>query len=238
LTTFAEDLTWEKILPMEILAKDLFPALGSLEAFRSFFSADVPPWDWLTAIDAALESLKMDGGETDSFVHPSATISPQSTICGPVYIGAGTEVRPGAYVRGLAIIGKNCIIGNGCEIKHALVCDGAQIPHFNYVGDSILGPHSHLGAGAILANLRFDGGNVTLAVGGKRLETGRRKFGAAVGEGAQIGCNSVLRPGTVIGRNAIVYDGLSFGGLLPDGHCVRQKRMELEIVEMKRKCPQ
>ncbi|MDR1438054.1 MAG: UDP-N-acetylglucosamine diphosphorylase [Puniceicoccales bacterium] len=217
---------------MKILAKNLIPSLGSLEAFRPFFPGDIPPWDWLPAIAIALQSLKMDGGEMNSFVHPEANISPSATVGGPVYIGARTEVRAGVCIRGFAIIGENCVIGSGCEIKNALIGDRAQVPHLNYVGDSILGQESHLGAGAILANLRFDKKNIAVAAGGKRIETGRKKFGAAIGDGAQIGCNAVLRPGTVIGKNSIVYDGVSFGGYLPDGHIARL-RQELEIVKVK-----
>ncbi len=138
-----------------------------------------------------------------------------ATIYGPTIIESGTEVRPGAYIRGKVIIGKNCVIGNSCELKNSIIFDNVQIPHFNYIGDSILGYKSHTGAGAITSNVKSDRTLVCVNDGGKKIETGLKKFGAMIGDGAEIGCNSVLNPGTIIGKNSNVYPLSSVRGVVP-----------------------
>lgn len=138
-----------------------------------------------------------------------------ATIIGPAIIESGTEIRPGAYIRGKVIVGKGCVIGNSCEIKNSIIFDSVQIPHFNYVGDSIFGYKAHTGAGAITSNIKNDGTNVAVLYDGKRIETGLRKFGAILGDGVQIGCNTVLNPGTVIGKNTNVYPLSSVRGFVP-----------------------
>jgi NDP-sugar pyrophosphorylase family protein len=120
-------------------------------------------------------------------------------------IGKGTEVRPGAYIRGAALIGEGVVVGNSTEIKNAIIFDGVQIPHYNYVGDSILGYKSHMGAGAIASNFKLDHSNITLRAGEDTLDTGLRKFGAILGDFAEVGCGSVLCPGTVTGRESLIY---------------------------------
>ncbi|MDR0428695.1 MAG: UDP-N-acetylglucosamine diphosphorylase [Puniceicoccales bacterium] len=211
---------------MVFLAKDFFGGLGSLDFLREFFPEDIHPWEWVKVIAQALESLEC--GRDGIFVDPSSRIARTATLMGSVYVGPGTEVRPGACVRGFAIIGKNCVIGNGSEIKNSLICDDAQIAHFNYVGDSIVGNNSHMGAGAILSNLRFDEGEIIINGNGEKFSSGLRKFGAILGDGSQVGCNAVLQPGTIIGRHSIVRSGISFGGYLPPRCTVRHK-MEWEI---------
>jgi NDP-sugar pyrophosphorylase family protein len=172
---------------------------------------------------------------------------PGATIGDRVLIGAGTVVEPGAMIKGPAIIGKNClirhnayirenvligddcVIGNSSELKNALLFNGCQVPHFNYIGDSILGHKAHTGAGVICSNLKSLPGNVTLLVNGQPLDTGLRKFGALIGDGAEVGCNSVLNPGSLLGRGAIIYPGVNWRGFLPAHHIAKNKA-EIEVV--------
>ena len=149
------------------------------------------------------------------FIHRSARIAPSACICGPCVIDAGAEVRHCAFIRGGAVIGKGAVVGNSTEIKNALLLDGAQAPHFNYVGDSILGYRAHLGAGAITSNLKSDGSDVVIR-SDPPVATGRRKFGALVGDLAEIGCGAVLCPGAVVGRNSTVYPLCTVRGVIPD----------------------
>ena len=151
----------------------------------------------------------------DVLISKSATISPSATICGPTVIGAGTEVRPGAYIRGSVIVGENCVVGNSCELKNSILFDNVQVPHFNYIGDSILGYRSHTGAGAITSNVKSDKTLVCVNCNGTRIDTGLKKFGAMIGDFVEVGCNSVLNPGTVIGRNTSVYPLSSVRGVIP-----------------------
>ena len=145
------------------------------------------------------------------------TALPQSaTILGPCVIDRGAEIRTGAYIRGNAIIGKGTVIGNSCEIKNAIIYDGAQIPHFNYVGNSILGYKAHLGAGAIISNLKADKSSVFVSYNGKKTDTGLRKFGAILGDYAEIGCGSVLNPGTIVLPNSNIYPLSSVRGVVPE----------------------
>jgi bifunctional N-acetylglucosamine-1-phosphate-uridyltransferase/glucosamine-1-phosphate-acetyltransferase GlmU-like protein len=227
------------VSPSEILPKQLFASLGSLEFLRPFFPNDILPWEWIGNIAKALDSLKIPECTGDVsmrnhvashvFIHPTATIGPFATILGPAHIGAHTEIRPGAFVRENCIVGERCVIGNGCEIKNVLAFDGTKIAHFNYVGDSILGNDSHLGAGAILSNLRFDELEVVFRLRKAKYPTHLRKFGAILGDNAQIGCNGVLQPGTILGRGAVVYPGVVFGGYLPPMSMERSSAKPLDI---------
>jgi NDP-sugar pyrophosphorylase family protein len=137
-------------------------------------------------------------------------------IRGPCYIGAETEIRPFAYIRENCIIGERCVIGNSTEIKNSILLNGVQVPHFNYIGDSILGNCAHLGAGVILANLRLDGKSVKIFDGEEAFDTNRRKFGAIVGDCAEVGCNSVLNPGTVLSRGSKIASNVSLGGFIAE----------------------
>ena len=152
------------------------------------------------------------------FAAKDAKISEQAVVCGPAIIGHRTEVRPGAYIRGSAIIGDDVVIGNSTEIKNAIIFDGAQLPHYNYVGDSIIGYRAHLGAGAVISNFRLDHENISVKSNGKRLNTGLRKFGALVGDSAEVGCNSVICPGAVIGMGCVIYPLSRVMGILPADH--------------------
>jgi NDP-sugar pyrophosphorylase family protein len=150
-------------------------------------------------------------------------------IKGPAWIGDGCEIRNGAYIRENVILGDGVVAGNSCEFKNCLVFNDAEVPHFNYVGDSILGHKAHLGAGVILSNVRLDRGQISVAASEGAIPTGLRKFGAVVGDRSEIGCNAVLSPGSIIGRSCIVYPGVQWRGVLPD-HSIAKLRQDLQIV--------
>lgn len=149
------------------------------------------------------------------WVHESATIAPTAFIGGPCIIGANTEVRHCAFIRQSALVGDNCVVGNSCELKNVILFDNVQTPHYNYVGDSILGYKSHMGAGSITSNVKSDKSLVVLKNGDEVLETGLKKVGAMLGDFVEVGCNSVLNPGTVIGRHTNVYPLSSVRGQIP-----------------------
>lgn len=148
----------------------------------------------------------------DTIIHPSAV------IIGPAIIGKNTNIRVNAFIRENVIIGDNCVIGNSCELKNAIIFNNSQIPHFNYVADSILGYKSHIGAGVIISNLKSDQTNITIKYNNKILDSGLRKFGALIGDYVEIGCNSVLNPGTIIGKNTTIYPLCSIRGYIPENH--------------------
>ena len=145
------------------------------------------------------------------WVHKTAKIAPSAVIMPPCIIGANTEIRTGAFLRGSVLVGDNCVVGNSVEIKNAILFDGVQVPHFNYIGDSILGYKAHFGAGAVTSNVRGDKGHVVV----DGVDTGRKKVGAFVGDFGEIGCNAVLNPGVVIGRNSQVYPTACVRGIVP-----------------------
>ncbi|MDD4187524.1 MAG: DapH/DapD/GlmU-related protein [Bacilli bacterium] len=158
----------------------------------------------------------------------NATIHPSAVILGPAIIGKNTNIRVNAFIRENVIIGDNCVIGNSCEFKNTIIFNSSQIPHFNYVADSILGYKAHLGAGVITSNLKADQTNVTIKYNNKKNDTGLRKFGALIGDNAEIGCNTVLNPGTIIGRNSTVYPLSSVRGYVPENHIYKN---EEEIIQ-------
>lgn len=168
------------------------------------------PWEILPDIKEFILNLTKKGLEGfeeighNIYVGKNVKIAENVVIEPPCIIGHGTEIRPGAYIRGSVITGENCVIGNSSEIKNALLLDKVAVPHYNYVGDSILGNHSHMGAGSICSNLKSDGKAVVIH-GESEINTGLRKIGAILGDGADIGCGCVLNPGTVIGKNTSVY---------------------------------
>jgi NDP-sugar pyrophosphorylase family protein len=164
--------------------------------------------------------------EGDVFLHPSVKLPAQATIIGPAWIGPETEIRPGAYIRGNVIVGARCVLGNSCEFKNCLLLEGVQVPHFSYVGDSVLGNKAHLGAGVILSNLRLDQKPISVRIEGIVYDTGFRKFGAILGDAAEVGCNAVLQPGTLLGPRALVMPTLAFGGYLP-GNTIARSRVAI-----------
>ncbi len=149
------------------------------------------------------------------FIAKDADVATSALIEGPTIIGRGAKLRHGAYIRGAAIIGDGAVIGNSCEIKSSIILREAQIPHFNYVGDSILGHKAHLGAGAVISNLKSDKSTVFVTENGERIDTGRRKLGALVGDFAEIGCGAVLCPGATVGKGAVVYPLVRVRGEVP-----------------------
>ncbi len=162
------------------------------------------------------------------FVANDAKVWEHTTIVGPTIICHGAEIRPGAFIRGSVIVGEGAVIGNSTELKNCIVFDKAQLPHYNYVGDSIIGFKSHLGAGAIASNLRLDNKAVVLGCGDDRMDSGLRKVGTFLGDHAEAGCGCVLCPGTIIGRNSAVYPLVSVKGIIPedsvyDGKVIKKK---------------
>ncbi len=159
-------------------------------------------------------------------VHKDASIAKNAVLCGPCIIDEGSELRTGAYIRGNVMVGKNCVVGNSTELKNSILFDNVQVPHFNYVGDSILGYKAHLGAGAIISNVKSDKGFVVIRNEGCDIHTYLRKFGALVGDNAEIGCNSVLNPGTIIGKNTNVYPLSSVRGVIPE-NCIYKGKNDI-----------
>lgn len=208
-------------------ASDFFTLPASLAHFAAHFPADVPPWEWLKRIGVALAEQDFSTAtrpancppgvhiEGPVYLHPSVKLPPYATIIGPVWIGANTEIRPGAYIRSNVIAGESCVMGNACEFKNCLLMDKVQVPHFSYVGDSVLGNGAHFGAGVICSNLRLDQQPIIVRMPDATYDTGLKKFGAIVGDKAEVGCNAVLNPGTLLGPRALVMPTLAFSGYLP-----------------------
>ncbi len=203
--SYLQPLFAEKEYPWQVL--------GEIEAFIQFL-LEHPPAGFTLWRDGVLigEGVR---------IHESATILP------PAIFGAGTEIRPNAYVRGNVITGENCVIGNASELKNAVLLQKVQVPHYNYVGDSILGNYAHMGAGAICSNLKADGKEVIIH-GEENYLTGRRKVGAILGDHADIGCGAVLNPGTVVGKNASVYPLTSVRGVVPPDCIVKTPKNMVE----------
>ena len=180
------------------------------------------PWEALPKIKAFIMELgatlspdEYDHPADDVWIAKSATVAPSATVNGPVIIGKNTELRTGAFIRGAVIVGEGCVVGNSCELKNAILFDSVQVPHFNYIGDSILGYRSHTGAGAITSNVKSDKTLVSVKTDGAPINTGLKKFGAMLGDFVEVGCNSVLNPGTVVGRNTNIYPLSSVRGTVP-----------------------
>lgn len=179
------------------------------------------PWQALDGIGELIRSIGRKLGEDyeevspSVWVHRSANVFPTAWLGAPCIIGPETEVRHGAFIRGSALVGGGCVVGNSVELKNVILFDGVQVPHYNYVGDSILGYKSHMGAGSITSNVKSDKTLVAVRNGGERIETGRKKFGAILGDHVEVGCNSVLNPGTVIGRHTNVYPLSCVRGVIP-----------------------
>ena len=197
---------------------DLFDLEHTLA--KEYLSGFTYPWEALKGIkDFILELGGTLGNEyreisKSVWVHSTAKIAPTAYLGAPCIIGANTEVRHCAFIRGSALIGEGCVIGNSVEVKNAIIFDETQVPHFNYVGDSILGWHAHMGAGAVTSNVKSDK-SLVVVHGDENIETGIKKFGAMLGDFAEIGCNSVLNPGTVIGRHTNVYPLSCVRGVVP-----------------------
>lgn len=181
--------------------------------------------DFILTLGSGLSPEEYERRGKDVWVHKTARVAPTAFLGGPCVIGPETEVRHCAFIRGSALVGAGCVVGNSVELKNVILFDGVQVPHYNYVGDSILGCRAHMGAGSITSNVKSDKTLVVIHNGAERLETGRKKVGAFLGDFAEIGCNSVLNPGTVIGRNSRVYPLSSVRGYVPGNMIFKQGKL-------------
>lgn len=215
-----------------VIAADFFTLPESIP-FQDSFSPEARPWEWLPRIREALSGLVGNTSNRDLppgvhiegevFLSASVKLPPYCVIQGPCWIGENVEIRPSAFIRGNVIIGAGSVVGNSCEYKNALLMENTQTPHFSYIGDSILGSGAHLGAGVILSNLRFDQKNIVVSVGNERVDTGLRKFGAILGDRAEVGCNTAVMPGSLIGKGSLVGPTTSFSGYLEPGQLYLEK---------------
>ena len=187
-----------------------------------YLSGFTYPWEALGGIKVLILSLGPQLGEgyrevsPTVWVHETATVAPTAFLGAPCIIGPGTEVRHCAFIRGSALVGANCVVGNSVELKNVILFDNVQVPHYNYVGDSILGYKSHMGAGSLTSNVKSDKTLVVVKNGDEQIETGLKKFGAMLGDFVEVGCNSVLNPGTVIGRHTNIYPTSCVRGVVPE----------------------
>ncbi len=216
----------------------LFPAADYVDLSRTnhqaLFEHATNVWDALRQINSYLQFRlkpaihgRLIGKPFISnavFIGEGTVIEQGAMIKGPAWIGEGCEIRSGCYIRENVIVGNGAVLGNSCEFKNCIIFDEAQIPHFNYVGDSILGYKAHLGAGVILSNVRLDRREVTITTPSGVRSTGLRKFGAIVGDRAEIGCHSVLSPGSIIGRDTILYPGCQWRGVAPERSIVKVRQ--------------
>lgn len=189
---------------------------------KDYLSRFTYPWEALKGIKDLILTLGPTLGEDYAevaptvWVHKTATVAPTAFLGAPCIIGANTEVRHCAFVRGSALVGENCVVGNSVELKNVILFDNVQVPHYNYVGDSILGFKSHMGAGSITSNVKSDKTLVIVKNGSEAIETGLKKFGAMLGNFVEVGCNSVLNPGTVIGPHSNIYPTSCVRGVVPE----------------------
>lgn len=213
--------------------KDLYDLNETIAA--KLFDGVEYPWevlanigDFIIELGKTLPEDKFNHPQEDIWIAKDVTIAKTATLNGPLIIDEGTEVRPGAFIRGKVIVGKNCVVGNSTELKNVVLFNTVQVPHYNYVGDSILGTHSHMGAGSITSNVKSDKTLVVVKDGEEKIETGLKKFGAMLGDYVEVGCGSVLNPGTVIGRNVNIYPLSSVRGVVKANSIYKKQG---EIVE-------
>ncbi len=198
---------------------DLYDLNHSLAG--SYLSGFDYPWQALYGIKGLILELGPALGEDYTevtptvWVHKTAAVAPTAYLGAPCIIGAGTEIRHCAFIRGAALVGEGCVVGNSVELKNVILFDKVQVPHFNYVGDSILGYKSHMGAGSVTSNVKSDQTLVTVKNGDETIPTGLKKFGAMLGDHVEVGCNSVLNPGTVVGRHSNIYPTSCVRGVVP-----------------------
>ena len=208
--------------------EDLFDFSHSLAG--EYLSQFRYPWEALAGIGDFIRNLQKGLGSDyrkladGVYVHATAKIAPTAYLGAPCIIGARTEVRHCAFVRGSALVGEDCVVGNSVELKNVILFDGVQVPHYNYVGDSILGYKSHMGAGSLTSNVKSDKSLVVVKEGAEEFPTGLKKMGAVLGDFVEVGCNSVLNPGTVIGRRTNVYPLTSLRGTYPENSIVKDTR--------------
>ena len=208
---------------------DMFADLSTTQAWKLFMETNYP-WEVLPQIKAFVRALgptlspaEYNHPGEEVWIHKSAVLYPNVYIAGPTIIGEGTEVRPGAFIRGSVLVGRGCVVGNSTELKNCILFDKVQVPHYNYVGDSILGNYSHMGAGSICSNVKSDKTLVIVRHEGLVHETGLKKFGAILGDYVEVGCNSVLNPGTVLEPYASVYPLSRVRGVVKAGHIFKSQ---------------
>ena len=202
---------------------DLFDTTKTIAA--ELFTGKEYPWevladikDFILKLGPTLPADQFDHPTEDVWIAKGVTVYPTASITGPCIIDEGAEIRQCAFIRGSAIVGKNCVVGNSTELKNVVLFDNVQVPHYNYVGDSILGYKAHMGAGSVTSNVKSDKTLVVIKNGSELVETGRKKVGAFLGDNVEIGCNSVLNPGTIVCRGASVYPTSCVRGVIPAGH--------------------
>ncbi len=203
---------------------------------RDLFEKYTYPWEVLPNISdfvlKLIETLDMniyEKIEEDVYIAKSAKIYPNTFIKGPTIIGENTEVRPSAFIRGSVIVGNNCVVGNSTELKNVILFNNVQVPHFNYVGDSILGFKAHTGAGAITSNVKQDKTNVFVKTSDEAVDSKLKKFGAILGDNVEVGCNAVLNPGTVVGKNSRIYPLTMVRGFVPADSIVKNNGEIIKI---------
>ena len=213
---------------MEMTNKALYDTSHTIAA--ELIGAHEYPWqvlpeikEFIIRLGNTLNSEKFEKRGEDIWVAKSVKVFPSAYIAGPCIIDENAEVRHCAFIRGSAIVGKNCVVGNSTELKNVVLFDNVQTPHYNYVGDSILGYKAHMGAGSITSNVKSDKTLVVIKNGDELIETGRKKVGAILGDCVEIGCNSVLNPGTVLGRRASVYPTSCVRGVVPEDGIYKAK---------------
>ncbi len=205
---------------------------------KDIFNGVEYPWEVLPRIGEFIKELGK-GLSPDEFyqiaeniwVSKHAKIAPSANINGPVIICKGAEIRHCAYIRGNAIIGENSVVGNSTELKNVILFNKVQVPHYNYIGDSVLGYKAHTGAGAITSNVKSNKTLVTISTTDGQIKTGLKKFGAIIGDNVEVGCNSVMNPGTVLGRNSIVYPLSMVRGYVPENSIYKKQGDIVDIVE-------
>ena len=202
-----------------LTVQDLYDLSHS--AAGAYLSGFTYPWEALSGIKQLVLSLGEHLGDDyeevkpQVWVHKTATVAPTAFLGAPCIIGAGTEVRHCAFIRGSALVGENCVVGNSVELKNVILFDNVQVPHYNYVGDSILGYKAHMGAGSLTSNVKSDKTLVVVKAPNGQIPTGLKKFGAMLGDFVEVGCNSVLNPGTVIGPHSNIYPTSCVRGVVP-----------------------
>lgn len=208
-------------------------------AHAGLFDLDQPVWAALSKIEFYLKENLRPAilGEVAStayigpqvYIGEGTVVEPNAVIKGPAWIGKNCQVRAGCYIRENVIVGDGVVLGNSCEFKNCVIFDRCEVPHYNYVGDSILGYKAHLGAGVVLSNVRLDRAEVHVSDGAGRVPTGLRKFGAVIGDEAEVGCNSVINPGSLLGRRSIIFPLSNFSGVLPPETLLRTRQQQSVI---------
>ena len=225
-------------------AEDFF-VLSDSFPFKDSFSLNQTPWDWVSKIAEVLSNYPFEpynrsippgfSIKGSVYIHPSVQLPSYGSIEGPCYIGKGTQLRPGIYIRGNVIVGEDCVLGNSCEFKNSIIFKGAQIPHFSYVGDSIIGENAHLGAGVICSNLRLDQRSIKIfELNNEQTDTGMRKLGAIIGDRVEVGCHVVLNPGSLLLPDSVIYPSVDFKGTL-DSKSIAYYQRALNHIAFKNK---